>query len=196
MYRLSPLSRGQRDAEGGHADCRPLDLGDDASSNQQDGRIRKVSVRDALVGLLSSTRPRDMSDASVLSHRGVEVSSLPSNVGEPFVGSQRENVDRSKCMARLVPRRVRVCPKKTDLDESRATPTDASLGRGGLFFKSLSKGTFDLIGCVLSYKRSERATRHLVGSTFWKVCQFHENGLSLLNPASFPKRRLFKRWWK
>ena len=79
-------------------------------SHPGDGRIRPVPVRDALVGLLPSTHPRDMYDTILLTHGGVEVSSLSSHVGQRIVGSHREREDRFRSMARSVSRRGRVCP--------------------------------------------------------------------------------------
>ena len=76
------------------AECRSLDLGDDDPSYPRDGRTGPVSVWDALVGLLPSTHPRDLHDTILLSHGGVEVSSLSSYVGERVVGSHREREDR------------------------------------------------------------------------------------------------------
>ena len=72
---------------------------------------RPVSVQDALVGLLPSTHPRHLYDAILLSHGGVEVSSLSSYVGERVVGSHQEREERYQSMACVVPRCGRVCPK-------------------------------------------------------------------------------------
>ena len=88
-----------------------LHLGDDDPSHPRDGRIRAVPVQDALVGLLPSTHPRDLYDTILLSHGGVEVSSLSSHVGQWIVGSRREREDQSQSMAaRYVPKFGRVCP--------------------------------------------------------------------------------------
>ena len=72
---------------------------------------RPVSVRDALVGLLPSTHPRHLYDAILLSHGGVEVSSLSSYVGQRVVGSHQEREERYQSMSCVVPRCGRVCPK-------------------------------------------------------------------------------------
>ena len=110
MYRLPPWSRRRSERERRHAECRALDLRDDDPSHPRDGRIRPVPVRDALVGLLPSTHPRDLYDTILLSHGGVEVSSLSSHVGQRIMRSHREREDRYQSMARSVSRRGRVCP--------------------------------------------------------------------------------------
>ena len=85
MYRLPPSSPGRSVREQGYAQCASLYLGDDDPSHPRDGRTRQVSGQDALVGLLPSTHPRDLSDTIVLPHGGVEVSSLSSYVGQLVV---------------------------------------------------------------------------------------------------------------
>ena len=94
MYHLPPWTRRRGERERRHAECRSLDFRDDDSSHPRDGRTRPVSIRDALVGLLPSTHPRDLYDTILLSHGGVEVSSLSSYVGERVVGSHQEREHR------------------------------------------------------------------------------------------------------
>ena len=189
------VRRGQSDGKQRHAECRPLDLGDDAPSHQRDGWILELSFGDALVGSLSSTRPCDLSDVSVLSHGGVEVSPLPSYVGTRFWGP----IEEVKIDPSLWPGSFQAVD---EFVQSRLTLTDRrlhqlmqALGEEDLFIWSLNKGTFDLIGCVLPHKRHERADSHSVG-TCRKVCQRRVNGRSLLNGASPSKRKPSKGWWK
>ena len=111
----------KRERERRHAECRVLHLGDDDPSHPRDGRIRAVPVRDALVGLLPSTHPRDLYDTILLSHGGVEVSSLSSHVGQWIVGSHREREDRSQSMA------ARYVPKLDAFVQRRLTLRDLEL---------------------------------------------------------------------
>ena len=58
--------------------------------------------------------------------------------------------------------------------QSRLTLTDHDF-----FHLMQAWDVLNLIGCQVSYKSSERALRHSVVSTCWKVCQLHANGRNL-----------------